>query len=144
MSANVDEYRAAHENFNRRDFEATIRNFADGFRYVDHARGITFNSPQEFKEQFLNGWATAFSDAEVTKPEYIDAGDTVVSRFTGRGTNDGPLGPFPATGRPMEVEFCEILRYDGNGKVVAGEIFYDQMSILTQLGHVEAPAAVPA
>src|SRR6266542_718514 len=46
-----------------------------------------------------------------------------------------------ATGRRMDVAFCEILRYDGDGKVASAEIYYDQLSIMAQLGHVEVPSA---
>ena len=41
--------------------------------------------------------------------ELTDAGDTVVAEFTGRGVNDGPLGPLPASGKQMNHPFCEIL-----------------------------------
>jgi ketosteroid isomerase-like protein len=60
----------------------------------------------------------------------------------GRGTNDGPMGPGNAvTGKRMDMPFCEILRVQ-DGRVVSGEIFYDQLTMLTQLGLAEAP--VPA
>jgi ketosteroid isomerase-like protein len=60
----------------------------------------------------------------------------------GRGTNDGPMGPGKAvTGKRMDMPFCEILRVQ-DGRVVSGEMFYDQLTMLTQLGLAEAP--VPA
>ena len=41
----------------------------------------------------------------------------------------------------MDVPFCEIFRYNADGKVESGEIYYDQLSIMTQLGHIEVPSA---
>lgn len=59
-----------------------------------------------------------------------------------RGTNDGPMGPAHAiTGKRTDMAYCEILRVQ-NGRVTSGEIFYDQLTMLTQLGLAEAP--VPA
>jgi hypothetical protein len=49
------------------------------------------NSRDKFRE-WTEAWAKAFSDGRITKPEYIDAGDIMVARFTAEGTNDGALG----------------------------------------------------
>jgi ketosteroid isomerase-like protein len=67
------------------------------------------------------------------------AGDAVVAQFVGRGVNDAPLGPLPATGKPVNFNFCEILRFNDNGQVVSGDAYYDQLSIMVQLGHAQAP-----
>jgi steroid delta-isomerase-like uncharacterized protein len=140
MSRNVEAFRAAHAAFNRRDFDAVVRIMTDDCVYEDHARGASFTGPAGFK-QFMQSWVSAFSNAEVTEARYIDGGDVVVAEFRGRGTNDGPLGPFPASGGRLDLLFCEIMRFDGQGRVVAGGIYYDQMTMLGQLGHGPAAAA---
>ena len=94
-SRNVETYRAGHEAFNRRDFDAMVKEYAESISWIDQARGITFSTPQEFKDDFLEGWIQASSDCQVTHARYTDAGEMVVARFTGRGTNDGPLGTLP-------------------------------------------------
>ena len=33
---------------------------------------------------------------------------------------------------------CEITRFDEQGRIVGGEIYYDQLTMLTQLGHMRA------
>ena len=94
-SRNVETHRAGHEAFNRRDFDAMVRDYAESISWIDRARGITFTTPQEFKSDFLAGWVEASSDCRVTDARYSDAGDAVVARFTARGTNDGPIGTVP-------------------------------------------------
>jgi steroid delta-isomerase-like uncharacterized protein len=136
-SKNVDTFRAAHEAFNRRDFNAVLSSMAENFVYDDYPRGMTLKGRDGFR-QFMQGWATAFSDAAVTASAYIDGGDVVVAEFRGRGTNDGPMGTYPATGKSINLPFCEIMRFDGSGKIVSGAIYYDVMTMLTQLG-VGAP-----
>lgn len=136
--SNVDTHRQLHELFNRREIDAMDAHLRDDLAYTDMSRGLTMKSLHDFKA-WLGEWTTAFSDANAGNPVYLDGGDFSVATFYGRGTNDGQLGTFAATGRRMNVPFCEILRYDPDGKVESGEVYYDQLSMMTQLGHAEAP-----
>src|SRR5437899_10821071 len=86
-SENVETLRAAHESWNVRDFEGVVRNSAEGLVYTDNARSLSLNGPDKFRE-WTEAWAKAFSDGRITNPEYIDAGEIVVARFTAEGTND--------------------------------------------------------
>ena len=140
-SSNVEAHRAGHEAFNRRDFEAMTRHYADTIDWTDHAQGRTFRTPQEFREDFLPGWVTASSDIRVTGPRYLDAGQTVVCTFTVASTHDGPLGPFPATGKRFALPLCELWHFDRSGRVVGGDLYYDQVSLLTQLGLLPQPSS---
>src|SRR6266540_3865901 len=47
--------------------------------------------------------------------------------------HDGLLGPFPATGRQFALPLCEMWHFDASGLVVGGDLYYDQVSLLTQL-----------
>ncbi|MBI4474134.1 MAG: ester cyclase [Acidobacteria bacterium] len=137
-SRNVETFRAAHQAFNRRDFDAVVNAMAQDVTYEDRARGVTFRGRTGFKD-FMQGWVTAMSNAEVSEPTYIDAGDVVVAQFIGRGLNDGPLGPLPATGKHMNLPFCEVLRFNDKGQIVSGALYYDQLSLMMQLGHAQKP-----
>lgn len=142
-SKNVETFTAAHRAFNRRDFDAILNLLTEDFTYRDHARDVTFTGHLGFRE-FIQGWVTAFSNAEVTEPKYSDAGNTVIAEFVGRGTNDGPLGPLPRTGKQMNVPFCEIMTFNEKGQIVSGGAYYDQMSIMVQLGHAQPAEAAAA
>jgi predicted ester cyclase len=144
-SRNVETLRAAHESWNKRDFAGVMSNAVKGLAYTDHGRNITLNTRDKFRE-WTEGWAKAFSDGRITNPEYIDAGDIVVPQFTVEGTNDGPLGSLKPTGRKMSLPFCEICHFDKQGpraRMVSGGCYYDQYTLLTQLGHIQ-PLAVAA
>ena len=143
MSAkNVKTLRAAHESWNKRDFAGVINNAAEGLSYTDHGRNTMLNAREKFGK-WTEGWATAFSDGRITNPQYIDAGDIVVAQFTVEGTNNGPLGSMKPTGRKMSLPFCEICHFDKQGRIVSGGFYYDQYTLLTQLGHIQ-PLAVAA
>jgi steroid delta-isomerase-like uncharacterized protein len=139
-SRNVNTYRAGHDAFNQRDFEAMTRHYADTIAWSDHSQGRTFRTPREFRDDFLPGWVTASSDIRITDPRYIDAGETVVCTFTAVGTHDGPLGASPATGSRFALPLCEMWHFDSGGRVVGGDLYYDQLSLLTQLGLMPQPA----
>ena len=140
-SRNVETYRAGHEAFNRRDFDAMVKEYAESISWIDHARGITFRTPQAFKNDFLKGWIEASSDCQVSDARYTDAGDTVVARFTGRGTiMTAHSISFPATGKEWALPICERWHFDAGGRVVGGEIYYDQISLLTQLDLLPEPS----
>ena len=140
-SRNVETYRAGHEAFNHRDFEAMTERYADSISWTDHPQGRTFGTPQEFRGDFLPAWVAASSDIRITVARYIDAGQTVVCTFTVTGTHDGPLGAFPATGKEFALPLCEMWHFDPGGRVVGGDLYYDQVSLLTQLGLLPQPAS---
>ena len=139
-SRNVETYRAGHEAFNQRDFEAMTKQYAESITWTDRARGLTFRTPQEFKNDFLAGWVGAASDIRITDARYIDADQIVVCTFTVVGTHNGPLGPFPATGKEFALALCEMWHFDSSGAVVGGDLYYDQVSLLMQLDLMPQPA----
>ena len=56
------------------------------------------------------------------------------------GTHDGPLGPFPATSNEFALPLCEMWHFDPSGRVVGGDLYYDQVSLLMQLGLMPQPS----
>jgi SnoaL-like polyketide cyclase len=135
----TETHQTLHRLFNTRDFDALGQHMRDDVTYEDVPRGLTTKTLDEFKD-WLGGWTSAFSDARVDSPAYQEGADFSLARFRGRGRNDGSLGPLPPTNREMDTPFWELFQYDAEGKVVAGAVHYDQVTMLTQLGHLEPPA----
>ena len=138
---NVTRHQQAHQAFNKRDWEQVATLVDDGCTYTDHGRDVTVKSGQEFAE-YLQAWPTMLSDAQVTEPTYYEAGDTTICTFIAVGTNDGPLGTFPASGNRLSWPLCEVLTWGPDGTITAGELYYDSATILIQAGHMEAPPKV--
>lgn len=60
-----------------------------------------------------------------------------IARFTGtmKGPMPGPDGKEIApTGRPFEVDFCTVARWDENGQIIEENLFYDLVGLMTQIG----------
>jgi steroid delta-isomerase-like uncharacterized protein len=138
MTSSADIHRASHDAFNARDWDRMRSLLGDSVTYRDRARAVELTSPDDFLG-WAREWTTAMSDAQVTQAEYIDGGEWSVCRFTGVGTNDGPIGPVQTgTGKRLELAYCELIRVQ-DGKVTGGEMYYDQLTLLSQLGLAEMP-----
>src|SRR6266511_594980 len=90
------------EAFNSRDLDALVSCYAGEFTMTDHARGVTLTSREEVKG-WMSEWLAGSSDARISVAEVIDGGDAVVSVLDMEGTNDGPMGSMPSTGRPFAL-----------------------------------------
>jgi predicted ester cyclase len=112
---------------------------AEDVTYHDRARGLVLRGRDEYRRN-AEGWVAGFSNADISQARYIDAGNVVVAQFIGHGHNDGMFGQLVATGNPASFDYCEIIRFGEHGKVVAVDAYYDQLSILKQLGHLAASA----
>lgn len=82
-------------------------------------------------------WA-AFPDYHEELRELVAEGDLVVARFTVSGTQEGPWGVLPATGKPVEFDEVVILELR-DGKVVRQRGVADNLSALRQLGVLPRP-----
>ena len=83
--------------------------------------------------QQIRGFLTALPDLEWTFDEVIAQGDQAAARWTVRGTNDGELLGFPATGKP--VEFTGISFFTVRcGKIVEFQTEMDAAGLLEQVG----------
>jgi predicted ester cyclase len=89
----------------------------------------------EAYKQFILMYITAFPDARFTIDDIIAEGDTVVVRYTARGTHQGNLMGIPPTGKQASVTTIGIFRIV-NGKAVEQWINCDDLGLLQQLGVV--------
>jgi steroid delta-isomerase-like uncharacterized protein len=91
---------------------------------------------------FVTAFKQAFPDLHWEIREFIEGSDTVVAEGVFVGTNSGtmvgPRGPISATGRRVELPFCDIWKVR-NGRIVENRIYYDQVTFLGQLGLMTSP-----
>ncbi len=92
---------------------------------------------EAFKE-YVTSFRIGFPDLNVTVDELIIKGDNVVGRWTFTGTNTGPFGELPPTGKKVKFSGVEVGHW-ADGKVIEQWQFYNQAAVLTQLGYTITP-----
>jgi steroid delta-isomerase-like uncharacterized protein len=90
---------------------------------------------------FVTTYLTAFPDGTITVDDQIAEGDTVATRWTGRGTNTGELMGLPPTGRQVTIEGISYARITDDN-VRETWITWDTFALMQQLGAV--PDTMPA
>jgi predicted ester cyclase len=77
--------------------------------------------------------ASVSSDLRFTAEDQFVSGDRVATRWTARGTHDGPVGPIAATGKAIVVEGTIIDHYV-DGRIAERWELWDQAWVLQQVG----------
>lgn len=107
--------------------------------YVRHCQAMPaalqeIRGPIAMRDWLLANRAT-FPDYREDVEMLLAEGDFVAWRSTGQGTQSGPLGPFPATGRRMAIVIIGMHRFE-RGRIVETWTSWDNLAALTQLGLV--------
>jgi steroid delta-isomerase-like uncharacterized protein len=128
---------ALFDDWEHRDYDAVMAHFADGAVVRDHPRGTTLSDPAEIRA-WMQSWVTACPDATAAARAAVSSGTGAVIEGTYTGTNNGPLGPLPSTGRAVSMPFAIVFGFDDSGRVTSYDVYYDQYTLLSQLGHIPA------
>jgi len=110
---------------------------ADDYTYTT-SDGTTTTGPQaavDVMAMYLN----AFPDLALETTAIHEAGAVAVTEFIGRGTHTGDLAGIAPTGRRVEVRVCNVIEVR-DGKIAVEREYFDQMSMMAQLGLVPEQA----
>jgi len=123
---------------NERDMAALDELLAPGFtRHCPATPGVDVKCPDDFKE-FLRRDVAAVPDARVEVKHILAEGAKVALWANYSGTQEGPMGPFPASGRSCSTDFGGVFRIE-DGRIAELWVTWDNLDILAQLGHIEPP-----
>ena len=95
---------------------------------------------EAFKE-FVTMERTTFPDFNVTLDELIIKEDNMVGRWTLTGTNTGPFGELPPTGKKVKLSGVEV-SHVVDGKIIEQWVYFNQAAMLTQLGYTITPPEI--
>lgn len=123
----------------RRDFDAVMAYFAEGAVVRDRPRDMSITEPDGIRA-WMTSWVTACDDATASARATVSSPTGAVIEGVYAGTNTGPLGPMPPTGKTVAMPFAITFGFDAAGKVTSYDVYYDQYTLLSQLGHVPAMA----
>ena len=123
---------------NARDQDELRRILAPDFRrHCPATPDVVVRSADDFLA-FLEADAATFPDSRVEVQTLVAEDDLVAFRATYSGTQHGPMGPFPPSGRPVRAEFAGAFRV-AHGHIADLRVTWDNLDVLAQLGHVTPP-----
>lgn len=110
----------------------------DVVRHSAATSGVTITNLEEFKA-FLQTDFAAVPDSVISIDVIFGNSEYVAMRATYSGTQTGLMGPFPPSGNKVELPFVGILRI-ADGKITEMWVEWDNVFMLTQLGHMGSTA----
>jgi steroid delta-isomerase-like uncharacterized protein len=104
--------------------------------YVRHSQSSEVAEMRSLEEfvQFLEEDKATFPDATGTLDMLVAEGDLVAFWSRWEGTQNGPMGPFPPSGKRISLDMAGVHRIE-NGKIVETWIVWDNLTSLEQLGY---------
>jgi steroid delta-isomerase-like uncharacterized protein len=129
------------ENFtaaiNRADWLALDSLITDDFSRHSQASPVEVRTSEAFIALQETFYAST-PDQKITIEMLVAEGDFVAAYATYTGTQTGPLGDLPATGKSMESIFITFFRIENN-RIAELWVEWDNLAMLTQLGHFPNP-----
>ena len=137
------------------DHAATIRRMydllsagdIDGFGdliaddFVEHDETPGLEPTKEGVKQFFHMYRAAFPDLRMEPQDVLASGDKVVARARATGTNQGEFMGMPATGKSVDVQLIDIIRFGDDGLAREHWGVFDALGMMQQLGAIPAPPA---
>lgn len=92
--------------------------------------------------EFFRMYRAAFPDLRMDPEDVLASGDKVVARVRSTGTHQGEFMGMPPTGKSIDVQLIDIVRFDNDGLAREHWGVVDTMAMMQQLGAV--PQGPPA
>ena len=132
--------RTAYELISAGDIDGFADILSDDM--IEHEETPGFPPTKEGVKAFFKAYVVAFPDLRMDAEDVIVSGDKVVARFRATGTNSGEFMGMPATGKSVNVQGIDIIRFNDDGKAAEHWGVFDAMAMMQQLGVV--PEGAPA
>jgi steroid delta-isomerase-like uncharacterized protein len=112
--------------------------------YTDHDSSTPdFGHGPESEKKRVTLYRTAFPDLRLTIEDIIAEGETVMARWSCRGTHNGDLSGIAATGKQFTISGMTVAHLV-NGKIAEDYVNWDALGLMQQLGVVPEPAKAKA
>lgn len=132
--------RRAYEQVSAGDIDGFGALFADDF--VEHEETPGLEPTKEGVLEFFRMYRAAFPDLRMEPEDVLASGDKVVARVRATGTHRGEFLGLPATGRSIDVQLVDIIRFDDDGRAAEHWGVVDALALMQQLGAIpEDPSA---
>jgi steroid delta-isomerase-like uncharacterized protein len=131
--------RRVYELISAGDIDGFGEHVADGF--VEHEELPGLEPSKEGVMQWFRMYVAAFPDLRMDAEDVLVSGDKVVARARATGTHRGEFMGMPATGKRIDVQLIDIIRFGEDGLAIEHWGVFDALTMMQQLGTISAPAA---
>jgi len=126
--------RLFEEVWNKGQLPVADELFAPTYTHHDSSTPDVVRGPESEKKR-VTLYRNAFPDIRLTIEDMLAEGETVVARWSCRGTHKGELNGIAPTGKQFNITGISIARFT-NGKMFEGYINWDALGLMQQLGVV--------
>ena len=126
--------RLFEEVWNKGHVQVTDELIAPTYTHHDSSTPDVGRGPEAEKKR-VTLYRNAFPDIRFTVEDMIAEGETVVARWSCRGTHKGELNGIAPTNRQFNITGVSIARFT-NGKMFEGFVNWDSLELMQQLGVV--------
>jgi steroid delta-isomerase-like uncharacterized protein len=126
----------------RRMYELISAGDVDGFGdlladdFVDHEELPGLAPTKDGVMAFFQMYFAAFPDLRMDPEDVISSGDKVVARARATGTHQGEFMGMPPTGRRVDVQLVDIIRFGDDGLAHEHWGVFDALAMMQQLGAI--------
>jgi len=124
----------AYELINAGDIDGFGALLADDF--VEHEESPGLAPTRDGVMDFFRMYVAAFPDLRMTPEDVLASDDKVVVRVRATGTHEGEFMGVPATGKTIDVQAIDIVRFGDDGLAHEHWGVFDAMTMMQQLGVV--------
>ena len=110
--------------------------------FVEHEEMPGLEPSKEGVKQLFHMYRAAFPDLRMEAQDIIASGDKVVARVRATGTQRGEFMGIPATGKSVDVQLIDIIRFGDDGLAHEHWGVFDALAMMQQLEAIPAP--IPA
>jgi steroid delta-isomerase-like uncharacterized protein len=131
-----------HEATMRRCYELISAGDVDGFGdlladdFVEHEETPGLEPTRDGVKAFFRMYVGAFPDLRMEPEDVLVSGDKAVARVKATGTHRGEFMDVPATGKSIDVQLIDIMRFGDDGLVHEHWGVFDALAMMRQLGVV--------
>ena len=110
--------------------------------FIEHEETPGLEPTKGGVKEFFHMYRAAFPDLRMEPLDVLASGDKVVARVRATGTHQGEFMGMPASGKSVDVQLIDIIRFDDDGLAHEHWGVFDALAMMQQLGAIpEAPPA---
>jgi len=104
--------------------------------FVEHEETPGLAPTREGVKEFFKMYLAAFPDLRFDPEDVLSSGDKVVARTKATGTHEGEFMGMPPTGKRVDVQLIDIVRFGDDGLAHEHWGVFDALAMMQQLGAV--------